>query len=109
MRAIDLEDARTSKQAKVFSGRERGKYWRKHFGIDELDSSDEEVLVKIPRDVFSINLSFFLSLFGESVRRLGKEEFQKKYKFQCDPLLKPLIDQGIEQATKTSSVFARAG
>ncbi len=108
MKVIDLEEARTSKQAKVISGRERGKYWRRQFGIDRLDFSDEPVQVRIPQDVFSINLSFFLSLFGESVRRLGKEEFQKKYEFRCDPLLRPLIDQGIEQATKTSSILARA-
>lgn len=74
MKVIDLEEARTSRQAKVFSGRERGRYWRQQFGLDQLDLSNEEILVRIPQDVFSINLSFFLSLFGESVRRLGKEE-----------------------------------
>ena len=31
---IDLGEARTSKEAKVYSGRERGKYWRQHFKLD---------------------------------------------------------------------------
>ena len=105
IKKINLDEARTSKGAKVFSGRERGKYWRKHFKLDELDHNDSLVEVSIPEDILSINLSFFLSLFGESVRYLGAEEFRQKYHFVCDPSLLPMIDQGIEQALKTSSVL----
>jgi hypothetical protein len=108
-KTIDLGEARTSQAAKVFSGRERGKYWRQHFGLDRLDHDDDtQVIVSIPEDILSINLSFFLSLFGESVRLLGKEDFSQKYRFKCDPSLLPLIEQGIEQALKKSSVLALA-
>jgi hypothetical protein len=102
---IDLGSARTSKEAKVFSGRDRGKYWRSAFRLDELDHDDSVVEVSIPDDILSINLSFFLSLFGESVRFLGKDGFRQKYLFKCEPSLMPLIDQGIEQAVKKSSVL----
>lgn len=105
---IDLGSARTSTAAKVFSGRERGKYWRQKFALDQLDREDTQVIVSIPEDILSINLSFFLSLFGESVRSLGKEEFAHKYQFKCNTSLMPLIEQGIEQAVKKSSVLALA-
>lgn len=105
---IDLGEARTSKEAKVYSGRERGKYWRQHFELDRLDHDDSSVEVVIPEDILSINLSFFLSLFGESVRYLGSADFRAKYHFVCDPSLLPLIDQGIEQSLKRSSVLLTA-
>src|SRR5690242_13879215 len=104
-RVIDLDRARTSKSARVFSGRDRGRFWRKEFRLDELDEAPEGVIVKIPEDVLSVNLSFFLSLFGDSVRLLGQEGFRRKYHFECDPALEPLINQGVEQATKKSSVL----
>jgi hypothetical protein len=104
-KTIDLNSARTSKDAKVFSGRERGKYWRQKFRLDELDCGDSHVVVLVPEDILSINLSFFLSLFGESVRYLGPDEFRQKYGFNCDPSLRPLIEQGIEQALKKSNVL----
>jgi len=105
IRTINLDEARTSKNAKVFSGRERGRHWRREFGLDELDHNDTQVVVSIPEDILSINLSFFLSLFGESVRFLGPEDFRQKYRFKCDPSLEPLIELGIVQALKRSSAL----
>ncbi len=107
-KTIDLDKARTSREAKVFSGRERGKYWRKEFDLDTVDHSPDHVIVLVPEDILSVNLSFFLSLFGPSVRELGKNGFKSKYRFQCDPSLEPLIEQGIEQALKKSSVLSSA-
>lgn len=105
MKTVDLNKARTSQSAKVFAGRDRGRYWRKVFGLDELDKGAEEVVVVVPSDVLAINISFFLSMFGQSVRNLGKEEFRSHYKFEVNPDLKPLIDLGIDQAVKTSSAL----
>jgi hypothetical protein len=104
-KVIDLNKARTSSQAKVFAGRERGKYWRKEFKIDELDTTEGIVEVLVPDDIISLNISFFLNLFGESIRKLGREEFKKHYVFKSDPILEPLIAQGIEQALKRSSAL----
>ena len=104
-KVIDLNEARTSPAAKVFAGRERGKYWRTRFRLDELDKSEEPVTVVIPEDVISLNISFFLNLFGESIRRLGREEFIAHYHFKSDPVLEPSIAQGIEQALKRSSAL----
>ncbi len=104
-KTIDFNDARTSPAAKVFAGRERGKYWRAKFEIDKLDSEPEPVTVLVPEDILSLNISFFLNLFGESIRKLGKEGFRTHYIFQNDPILTPVIDQGIEQALKRSSAL----
>ena len=100
---IDLNKARTSPAAKVFAGRERGKYWRVRFKIDELDTLPDRIEVIVPEDVISLNISFFLNLFGESIRKLGRDRFKEHYHFQNDPILTPVIEQGIEQALKISS------
>lgn len=105
MNTIDLSKARTSKDARVFAGRERGKHWRAEFRLDDLDRSPEGVEILIPQDIAAVNISFFLSMFGKSVRELGKDGFRKHYKFVCGQDLVPLIDLGIEQAVKTSSAL----
>jgi hypothetical protein len=104
-KVIDLNLARTAPQAKVFAGRERGKYWRNQFKLDEVDALDGPVEVIIPEDIISLNISFFLNLFGDSIRRLGREGFKEHYIFKSDPILQPLIAQGIEQALKRSSAL----
>ena len=103
--SIDLSVARTSENAKVFAGRKRGKFWRDRFKLDQLDQQESPVDVLVPGDVISLNISFFLNLFGESVRRLGREKFLEHYIFHCDAELRPHIDNGIEQALKRSSAL----
>lgn len=105
---VDFNKARTSPQAKVFAGRERGKYWRKEFRLDELDHLDQPVRVIIPADILSLNISFFLNLFGSSIRFLGRHGFLAHYKFECDPALIPFIEQGVDQALKRSSALPEA-
>lgn len=105
MKTIDLAKARTSKDAKVFAGRERGKHWRIEFHLDDYDQAPESIDVIIPEDIVAVNISFFLSMFGKSVRVLGKERFREHYRFHCNDELLPLIDLGIDQAVKTSSAL----
>ncbi len=105
MNQINLEDARTEPKSKVLSGRDRGAFWRKKFNIDQLDINDEQFDVIIPQDVYSVNMSFFLNLFGESVRKLGRDRFIQKYKFICDPILMPSIEKNIDRALKQSDIF----
>ncbi len=102
---INLGDARTSSAAIVFAGRERGKFWRQKFQLNELDRAPHPIEVVIPEDIISLNISFFLNLFGDSVRALGREGFIDHYRFKSDPILEPLISQGIDQALKRSSAL----
>jgi len=105
--SIDLDDARTSFESRVLSGRERGIECREVFKVDSLDRAPASVVVSIPRDIYSMNTSFFLGLFGESVRALGKEGFVSKYEFDCDKIHNDTIVDGIERALKEESIFNR--
>ena len=105
MNTIDMSRARTNNEAKVFAGRARGRHWRNEFHLDDLDRADEAVQILIPEDIVAVNISFFLSMFGKSVRELGKDAFRQHYKFVCNEDLIPLIDLGIDQAVKTSSAL----
>ncbi|MCE5222363.1 MAG: hypothetical protein LLF98_14250 [Clostridium sp.] len=83
---------------KVLSGRDNGYYWRKSFKIDKLDKEDYGILVLVPEELFSINPSFFLGLFGDSIRALGEIKFRERYKFDCDEVIMESIDEDIRRA-----------
>ncbi len=103
---IDLAEARTSPQSRVFSGRERGEAARRKFGLAKHDSSDDVVTVVVPTDTYSMNMSFFLGMFGDSVRKLGRDRFFAKYRFECKDVHRPSIREGADRALKESSIFA---
>lgn len=94
-----------SKDSKVFSGRPYGEKLRKELMLDEYDDLDEKVIVKIPEDTFSMNSSFFLGLFSNSIRKLGELEFREKYNFECSELIMEDVDEGIKRALKNSNVL----
>lgn len=106
MKIVDLTSARTANDALVFAGRDRGKYFRSLYKLDDLDREAEQIKIVIPPQVIAVNISFFLSMFGKSVRELGKEQFKNHYLFQVNPHLDGLINLGIDQAVKTSSVLS---
>jgi hypothetical protein len=105
MFTIDL-NAYRSGNTSVFSGRPRGEAVRKQINLDKVDTTEELVKVVIPGDVFSVNTSFFLGLFGESVRGAGsKENFLKRFTFECPPEILEDVSDGIERALREKSVL----
>lgn len=104
---IDLNDARTSFESRVLSGRERGIECREIFKVKALDRTPDRIVVSIPRDIYSMNTSFFLGLFGESVRALGKQGFTTKYEFDCDKIHNETILDGVERALKEGAGMVR--
>lgn len=103
MKVLDLAQYR-SPNSKVFSGRARGERVRTEENLDRFDNSDEKIIVKIPDDVFSFNTSFFLGLFGKSVRSAGsREEFRRKFIFQSPDYLEVDIEGGIADALRNST------
>lgn len=78
---INLEDFRAP-GAKVFTGRDRGKSVRQNSRLDELESENEEVVIVIPDNIYSIIPSFFEELFLNAVIKLGRDGFLKKFKFK---------------------------
>lgn len=65
----------------VFTGRDRGEQVRRNSKINSKESTFDEIEIIIPKDIYSINPSFFEELFFNVVRKLGKEKFLKKFKF----------------------------
>ncbi len=101
MKQINLENYDKSKMKNliVLSGRELGDNIRKKFNFDELDNSEEKYEIIFPTNIISISTSFFLALFGESVRKCGsKEKFEDKYLFNVSSSLKSNINDGITDA-----------
>ncbi|MCK4258024.1 MAG: hypothetical protein KAX49_03550 [Halanaerobiales bacterium] len=92
-------------EVKVLSGREIGKKHRDKFNLNRLDKNNDTINIIVPDDLYSINTSYFLGLFGPSIRNLGEDQFRKKYIFQCDEVIRLNIEDGIELALKDSDVL----
>lgn len=101
-RTINLNEYKTNNKSRVFSGRDRGEFARKKLNLDEEDKIDEVVTVIFPEDTISLNSSFFLGLFGKSVRFLSEQKFEKKYHFRASASILNSVKDGIQRAMKTS-------
>jgi hypothetical protein len=107
-RIIDLSKARSSADVDVLAGRDKGEYWRDKFDIETLDKTEGEVHVRVPENLSTLSLSFFLNLFGKSVRMFGREGFLQKYLFEGNDAVLPQIEIGIKQALKKNIGIPRA-
>ena len=103
---IDLNEARIPPSSEVITGRDCGEEFRRRFQLDKLDVSTDDVQVLIPPEVISVNTSFLLGLFGDSVRRLGRDAFMRKYTFQCDDVHRATIHEAIVRAAKEHTIFS---
>ncbi|WP_143613280.1 hypothetical protein [Thiohalospira halophila] len=90
----------------VFAGRERGKKVREAVKLEDIDRDEsKKVKVVIPDDTYSINSSFFLGLFGDSIRHAGsKDSFLRKFEFYAPGHFRPKIESYISRA-----LFERRG
>jgi len=79
--SINLKDY-LGKDCNVFSGRNSGTHLRNILKLNNLDNQ-ENIIVEfnVSDKIYSINSGFFLNLFGNSIRKLGKKEFENKYLF----------------------------
>ena len=83
----------------VYSGRSKGELARKKFNLDEVDKNQMKVVVRIPETTYSVTSSFFLGLFGESVRRAGsREAFLRRYDIQAPEVFGETFDTCISRA-----------
>lgn len=90
----------------LFSGRERGILNRKKFNLDSLDEEDSIINVIIPENTYSITSSFFMGLFGDSIRKMGnRENFFRKYQFKMPDRFVNKIDIYIERALRENTAL----
>ena len=92
----------------AFVGRQNGSDYKKKLqdrGIDfeQLEKVNEEIIVKIPDNIISMNKSFFLAIWADRVLELGEENFKKKYHFQTTDHIREKINRHIQAALLTVS------
>lgn len=88
----------------VFSGRAKGQINRKNYNLDEKDQSDAIIEVDIPDNAYAVTSSFFLGLFGESIRSLGgRNQFRAKYNIKAPERFNEKIEFYIERAIREKS------
>lgn len=92
---VDLEKFRTP-GSRVFTGRDRGIEVRNKSQIDKLENESEEVLIKIPEDIGSINPSFLEEFLFNIVLKLKPENFFRKIHFENNGRYK--IDTDLKEA-----------
>lgn len=85
---------------RVYVGRPNGRMARAHFEIEKHeDMSDFPISVKFPTDARTLTSSFFLGMFGASVRRAGsRDAFLTRFIFDANEQIKEEIDLGITEA-----------
>ncbi len=77
-------DKQTKYKSKVFTGRDRGIDVRNLSNLDELERSNEHIIVEVPEDIYSINPSFFEEFFKNVVNKLGREKFMEKFELRSN-------------------------
>ncbi len=105
---LNIDSFLRGKNVRNLSGHERGVVAREFYGLDDLDTADEEITFVISNDVDAIASSFFQGMFSKSVREFPTdEEFLSHYKFLASPSVFRQIEQGIKRIrTKRGSAFA---
>ncbi|MCM3663463.1 hypothetical protein M3204_03555 [Mesobacillus subterraneus] len=102
MLTIKMENHRV-KNSKVYSGREEGYELREKLNLEAIDKTKEPILFEFPVDTLSLTPSFFLGLFGASIRKLGAAEFRQVYHFRGTDVINRSIENGIIRALKRSN------
>lgn len=91
----------------VYSGRGRGEALRAQYALDDNEDKSEVIEVVIPASAYTVSSSFFLGLFGPSVRKCGTvDSFEKKFKFKAPDFLKPILHAHATLALQNRGLFS---
>ena len=103
---LEFVDVDNCSEISTLAGREYGKLQRGNHNLEELDCNDDVITVNIPKNIIFMSSSFFLGMFGESVRKRRDElSFKEKYVFKCSENVNKNIDNGIFDALNTESAL----
>lgn len=91
----------------VFSGRARGEKARNRFDLDSTPD-DQKFIVLIPESVYTVTSSYFLGLFGPSVRKLGsRDAFLGHFEFRAPEHILNKLDDWITRALRDKGALLR--
>ncbi len=104
---IDLQNFRTP-GAKVFTTRPRGIQVREASQIDSLESQYDQIVIRIPEDIASINPSFLEEFLEHVVVKLGEADFRKKFVFDNPGRYKIDVDltEAVERILRIENALA---
>jgi len=85
---------------KILTGRQTGEKSREQVSLDKKDMDDKSYEVIIDNNFKSLNSSYWLGMFGDSVRKLGEEKFREKYCFICKDIFMDTVNRCITHALK---------
>lgn len=103
IRILDLADYQ-SDGAKIFAGRPRGSAVRNAAQIASFSDSKDDLEVRVPDGTYAVTSSFFLSLFGQTIRDLGAEEFRRRVRFTGKDISR-VVEQSIWEAVEAAKPF----
>lgn len=91
----------------TYIGRPNGLAARKNLRIESLERDPAvHFLVLIPKETYNINSSFFLGLFGDSIRMAGSaESFLKKFEFVTEGREYLVISRSVERALSKEKIL----
>lgn len=96
-----LDGIPNAKKIFAISGRDLGFKQRKYHKLNELEDNNNIIEIKIEDNIIFLSSSFFLGMFGESVRKCGsKEKFKEKFIFKTNGQIESNIEDGINDALK---------
>lgn len=102
MKKLDLSEF--AKGTMVLSGRKKGEAIREKWKLQTIDSNEIYEII-VPEQVTTFNPSFFLGLFGPTVRSLGEDCFKKTFHFAGSDYVLQDVEEGVCEALKESNVL----
>jgi hypothetical protein len=91
----------------VYVGRANGAAVRAHLKLDALDTSAEQIIIRVPANTYSVNSSFFLGMFGPSISRFGsREAFFQRYDFDAPEHVRVSLEELIDRTLASRGPLA---
>ncbi|ATH07402.1 hypothetical protein BIY24_05445 [Halobacteriovorax marinus] len=72
--------------------------------LEELEKANPTLEFKFPREIITMNKSFFLGAFAKRAIALGKQAFLEKYDFSSSEYINLKISSHIDYALKNASM-----
>jgi hypothetical protein len=91
----------------VYTGRAKGEQLRIRLELDSKEDQVDVVDVTIPEGTYTVSSSFFLGLFGPSIRKCGDLAlFERKFHFKAPAFLMSVLREHAALALQSRNLFA---